>query len=59
MLAKLVDLITALPELIPLFNNLVNVITSGRTKEEKLDVAKRAVMSAAARRTFLESLPGK
>lgn len=59
MLSKLVELIAAVPELVPLFSQLVDTLFSSKTKEQKLDVMKRATLAAAARRSFLEALPGK
>ncbi len=59
MLSKLVDLVHAVPELVPLFSKLVDELLSSRTKEQKLDVMKRATLAAAARRSFLEALPGR
>ncbi len=52
MLGELVNLITAVPELVPLFSKLISTITSARTKEEKLALMERAALAAAARRAI-------
>jgi hypothetical protein len=59
MLSKIVDLITLIPELVPLFSKLVDTLRGAKTKEEKIDIMTRATLSAAARASFLQALPGK
>ena len=54
MLGELVNLITAVPELVPLFSRLLSVLTKAATKQQKLDAMERAVTAAALRR-FIRS----
>ena len=58
LLKDIAALVVAVPELVPLLRSLVQTITSGGTKAEKLSRARRALLAAAGREALFEALPG-
>jgi hypothetical protein len=58
LLKDVAALAASVPEIVPLLRNLITIIRSAGTKEEKLSKARRATVAAGMRTAFDKALPG-